>query len=102
RGDRGGPAALLPQGRIRVDRLQQTLLDDGAEGLRPDQPARALQPRLPRLGDDDDRGDLLRRHRPPALVQLAAEGALRGRTETGAEKRRPAVLSPTGGDGRER
>ena len=44
----------------------------------------------------------LRRQRPPALVHLAAARAQRGRTESGAEKRRPAVPAAAVGDGRER
>ena len=42
--------ALRPQGGIRVDRLQQALHRDGAEGVRPGRAARAVQPRLPRAG----------------------------------------------------
>ena len=52
--------------------------------VRPGGAARAVQPRLPRLGDDDDRRDRLRHQRPPALVPLAAARAQRG----GAEERR--------------
>ena len=44
----------------------------------------------------------LRRQRPPAVVHLAPARALRGRTETGAEKRRAAVPTAAVGDGRER
>ena len=42
------------------------------EGSRSDRPARALQPRLPRLGDDDRPRGRLRCLRPPALLQLAS------------------------------
>ena len=70
--------------------------------VRPGGAARAVQPRLPRLGDDDDRRDRLRRQRPPALVPLAPARAQRGGAEDGAEERRPAVQAAAGRDGGER
>ena len=46
--------------------------------VRPGRAAGAVQPRLPRLDDDDDRRGRLRRQRPPALVPLASARAQRG------------------------
>ena len=77
-------AAARAQGRVRVDRLQQALPRHRPQRVRPGGAARAVQPRLPRLGDDDRQRDRLRHQRPPALVPLAAAGAHRG----GAEERR--------------
>ena len=72
RGRRAGRAAREPsQGRVRVDRLQQSLPGDRARRPRPDRAARAVQPRLPRLGGPDSHRGRVRDHRPPALLQLA-------------------------------
>ncbi len=63
---------------------------------RPGGAAGAVRPRLPRLGDDDDRRDRLRRQRSPALVPLAPARAQRGGVENGAEERRRTVQTAAG------
>ena len=62
------------------------------ERPRPDRPARAVQPGLPRLGGADRQRGRLRGHRPPALLPLAAARAQRA-TSTSARSTTPASCS---------
>ena len=87
------------QGRVRVDRLQQAFPRHGAVGPRPGRAARAVQPRLPRLGGPDAQRDRLRDHRSTALLQLAARRAQRRRVRDRARQRRPAVQAAPNRDG---
>ena len=59
---------------------------------RSDRPARAVQPRLSRLGGADPERVRVRDHRQPALLHLAAAGAQRRRVRDRA-RHRPAACS---------
>ena len=90
---------LAPQGRVRVDRVQPALPGHRPRGLRPGGAARALQPRVPRLGRADPQPGRLRDHRPPALLHVAPRGAQRRRVRGRARPRRQAVQPPARRDG---
>ena len=80
----GDPTRLAPQGRVREHRLQQALPRDRAARARPGRAARDVQPRVPRLGDDDRRRDRLRGLREAAVVPVAAARAEPRRARGGA------------------
>ena len=89
---RSSSSASRPQGRVRVDRLQQALPGDRPDRARPGRAARAVQPRLPRLGRADPQRGRLRDHRPPALLPLAA-GASSPRRSTRRRSTTPGGCS---------
>ena len=76
---------LAPQGRVRVDRLQQALPRHRAGGPRPGRAARAVQPRLPRLGDPD------RTTRSTSGSPTASSTSSGGCAERSAERVREAL-----------
>ena len=72
--DRRGPARaqrLAQQGPVREHRLQPALPRNRSQPVRPDCPARAVQPRFPRLGRGHRPRRRLRHLRPPDLFPVA-------------------------------
>ena len=69
--------------------------------VRPDRAARAVQPRVPRLGLEHPQRDRLRDHRPPALLPLAARRPQRGRVRDRARQRGQPLRAPAPRDGGE-